>query len=201
MTELDDVRRAVLAELKQAPAPPSWRNQTLALIALSALATAVSLAVAVWLGLGEVTPRWPSAVLAATIGVSLVAAVRPGSASIRRAALGLGGVAVLSHLLGAATRAGHAHWLSEPGCAPAEIGIAIVPALATVAVLRHFAYQPVRATLGGIGVGACGLLVLDLTCHVPGVTHAVVFHVLPFALVVGALVGLRRRARTRSFVP
>lgn len=201
MSELDDVRRAVMAELREAPPPPSWRNQTLGLIGLSALATAVSLGVAVLLDLGHVTPRWPSAVLASTIVLTLIAAVRPGSRSLRHAALGLGALGIVAHVIGAATRDGSAHWLSEPGCAPAEIGVAIVPALATVSVLRHFAYQPVRALLGGVGVGACGLLVLDLTCHVPGVLHTLVFHVLPFVLVTLALVGLRRRARSRSFVP
>lgn len=201
MKDINDVRNGVLAELRAEPPPPSWGLRTLGLVLVCMAVVGSALGIAVVADLGTLRPRWPSALLLAIVVGSCVAAVRPGSRALRVAVLGLALAGAGAHTLLAWTRGVATGWLVDPECAVAEIGVALVPALVTAAVLRHFAYQPFRAFVGGIGAGACGLLVLDLTCHVAGVFHALAFHIAPCALVVVAVLIIRSRLTTRSFVP
>ncbi len=92
-------------------------------------------------------------------------------------------------------------FFADADCALAEMAVAALPAIATVALLRGFAYRTERALTGGAAAALVGLATLDLTCPAGGVGHVLAFHLAP-ALGVVALAALwRRRARTRTFVP
>jgi len=73
--------------------------------------------------------------------------------------------------------------------------------VASVLVLRRFAYQPVRALVGGLGAAATGVLVLHFTCVVGALSHVLVFHVTPAVLVACALVAVRSKVASQAFTP
>jgi hypothetical protein len=199
--DLHAVREAVFASLKKPPLARPWSVDAACVLLLNLGVSA--LVVAGWARSqpAGLAPRWASAglLLALVVGGSVVA-VRPGG---RRAQLGVLALAAAAAglLLTAPGRGADRPWLADADCALAEIGVSLVPALATALALRRFSYRPLRALIGGLAAGATGVLVLDLTCAVGAASHVLAFHLAPCAGVALALVAVRSKLRSQTFAP
>jgi hypothetical protein len=201
MSDIERVRANVLAELEQRPGRRSWRTDATGLLALNLGIAATAVIGAVRLVDAPLEWRWWSvAPLVLTVIVASLFALRPGA---RIAGVVVGALAVSASvvLLASAEQRGvGARLLGDPECAAAELGVSLLPAIGMLVALRRFAYQPLRAALGGLGVGATGLLVLDVTCPMAGAGHVLVFHLVPCLFVIVALVVARSRLRSQSYV-
>jgi hypothetical protein len=203
-SDLERVRQALRSEVTGQPQTVAkrWSHEALTLISLNlALATGIAI---VWSrALNEqLALRWSSAcLLSSIIALASIAAVIPHARGLRQAALfasvlgilvlcGLGGFGSAIHV-----------YCESPSCAPGELAISLLPGIATILILRRFAYQPKRAVAGGLAAGATGLLALDLTCALRNVAHVALFHVLPCAFVILAIAEVRRRLPSRTHVP
>jgi len=201
MNELDAMRDRILAEAEMARRS-SWRVDILKLIATYTVVGIVSLGLGLHFFHAELTPVPTSLalILGATV-VGTIAVVIP-----RRVRLWTGVgllsmvVAAFAHLATLSQGAGRS-FFADADCALAELAIASLPAVATVVLMRGFAYRWERAIVGGGVAALVGLGVLDLTCPAGGFDHVLVFHLLPATLVgiVAALV--RHRSATRIHVP
>ena len=190
------------AALKKPPVVRSWVADAAHVLLLN---LGVSALIAVGWALSqpvELALRWPSAglLLALVVGAS-VTAVRPGGRLAQLGVLALAAVAGAGLLLTATGRGAELPWLADADCALAEIGVSLVPAIATTLVLRRFSYQPLRALIGGLAAGATGVLVLDLTCAIGAVSHVLAFHLAPCAGVALALVAVRSKLTSQTFAP
>lgn len=198
--ELSRVRKALALEL--ARPRPDWRRDVAWLLGTSLVVVGAALAGAWGLVGFHAEGGWAhGAALTAVLITSVGLALRPGRSKVARWVLGMA-LGTAAWLAWSAAQRGPAHHSAgDLFCAVGEIGVALLPGIAAVAALSRFAYQPGRALLGGLGAAACGLIVLDRTCSMPGATHVVFFHLIPAVVVVLGVVGARARSVSKSFAP
>ncbi|MCU0687002.1 MAG: NrsF family protein [Polyangiaceae bacterium] len=200
--DLHPVREAVLASLKKAPVVRPWPVDAARVLLLNLGVSAFFVAGWALSQPAALAPRWVSAgLLLALVACGSVAAVRPGGSRAQLGVLGLAAAAAAGLLLTATGRGADLPWLADADCALAEIGVALVPALATALALRRFSYRPLRALIGGLAAGATGVLVLDLTCEIDAVSHVLAFHLAPCAVVALVFVAVRSKLRSQTFAP
>ncbi len=200
--DLRHVRVAVLAALKKPPIARPWAADAARVLLLNLGVSALCAAGWALSQPAALAPRWASAglLLALVVGGS-VAAVRPGGRPAQLGVLALAVVAAAGLLFTATGRGSELPWLADADCALVEVGVSLVPAVATALVLRRFSYQPLRALSGGLAAGATGVLVLDLTCEIGAVSHVLAFHVAPCAGVALAFVAARAKLTSQTFAP
>jgi hypothetical protein len=140
--------------------------------------------------------------VAVAIGCSIIAALVPNgyARAWTTASVVSGVVAAAVHVAGFASDAA-APLFADAECALAELAIAALPVGATLLTLRTFAYEKTRALVGGSAAAWTGVLVLDVSCPAEGSGHALLFHLLPGALVVVVAMATRARARSHTQVP
>jgi hypothetical protein len=203
-----EIRARILASTRTAPAPtrPQVRRQERVLVAAG-----VALAVVVFLAAGGVRqgPRPWSLVLATSSGTFVIAAVamwagmlRGGSMLGRQRALLLAvGIGAPLALLG--WRSGISslfdgmtlEWPTRPGlrCLMLTLAVGVLPlALALLGRRRSDPVNPAGSGAAlGVAVGLGAACLVDLWCPVAHVSHVLLGHVLPVALLAaaGAAVG------------
>jgi hypothetical protein len=205
-SELNDIRAAALAELKRQPVRRRWWVDAVALVSINAVFTAVAALALSWPTAQHSSQglRWAGvAILATLVVVGGILAIRPGVLRAQQLVLGLAAVCLGVMVLAASgTRGGpEVPFLAGVGCGVTELALSLLPAGATALVLARFAFQPLRAFAGGLAAGAGGVLVLHLHCPNGELVHLLTFHVLAWVAVAAALVVVRGRLRTTSFVP
>ncbi|MEL6339428.1 MAG: NrsF family protein [Myxococcota bacterium] len=207
--DLEAIRNRVLTELRAQPRARLWWREALAVVAVCVGVTVVVLVGSSWQphpGFGD--PEW-------WIGFFLLAGVMGGGSLIaiapqqrRHKIFNVVAVAVLT-LMAIVIVGTHMLMLSQPQtsfyadaeCFLVEVGVSLVPGIAMVMALRRFAMRRLAALCGGLAAGACGMIVLHLACHVPSLSHWLVFHLLPYALVVVIVVFVRARLDSHSAAP
>ena len=200
--DLRRVRATVFAALKTPPVARPWRTDAARVLLLNLGVSALVLAGWALVQPAGLAPRWVSAgLLLALVVCGSVTAVRPGGRLTQLGVLALAAVAGAGLLLTATGRGAELPWLADADCALAEIGVSLVPTVATALVLRRFSYRPLRTFIGGLAAGATGVLVLDLTCEIDAASHVLAFHLAPCAVVALALVAARSKLRSQTFAP
>ncbi len=202
--ELQGMRAQLLSELKRAPPAQRWSMDAARLVAINVGVSAAVMALAAVTRQQHSSDafRWVGAVLLFSVVVGgAIIAVLPGRRWLQLVVLGLSVASVPALVLASSGSGAELPFFADADCALAELGVALVPSLATVLVLRRFAYQPVRALVGGLGAAATGVLVLHFTCVVGALSHVLVFHVTPAVLVACALVAVRSKVASQAFTP
>jgi len=204
MSDLTPIREAVLVAASQAPPSRSWTSQVLGLMGVYAAVGGASLMLAAWwLGHAPTSPG-PIAPLLGFAGLLCLAAALappPWARWLNVAGLSAAGVSLSLHALHFGSWTGSSPWLGNADCALAELAIAAFPALTTVMASRHSAYRARGAVAGGLAAAITGVMVLDLTCPVEGIRHALSFHVAPAFAVVLLVWFVRARLSSWSHAP
>jgi Ca2+/Na+ antiporter len=202
--DLERARQAMLAEYSSSKEPRSWVWDALGLTALNVgLCVGIS-AVVAWTQTqhsSEVLRELTAASLFLLIVLGGVFSVKPKGRFALQGIVGLSTLAVVSLLLAASGKSGGLAFFADADCALAELGIALLPTIATVFVLRKFAYQRLRTIVGAIAASATGVLVLHFSCQNGELRHLLSFHLAPGALITIVLVSIRSRMKSQSFVP
>lgn len=201
MSDLDQVRALALAEARRSPTSP-WSHDVVRLAFVYLGVLGGSLAVGHWVFGAALRPVASSLVpLGVALVVGVVAAITPRHLGRWTwGAWAVIAVGTCAHFMTLRAGSGRS-FFADADCALAEMAVAALPAIATVALLRGFAYRIERALTGGAAAALVGLATLDLTCPAGGLAHVFAFHLAPAVLVVALAALWRRRARTRSFVP
>jgi hypothetical protein len=202
--DLEQIRAAVVAELRRQPAARSWSADAARLVMVNvgiSLLLVAGIALVQEVYSGQLW-RWLGAVLLFTIMVGGgVLAVFPGGQRLQLGMVALTCTAVPVLILGTTNADADASFFANSLCALAEVAVSLVPAVVTTLVLRRFSYQPRRALLGGLSAGATGVLVLHFTCDVDQWQHVLAFHVAPCVMVAMVLVWVRSRLASQTFAP
>jgi hypothetical protein len=202
--DLDAIRSAALAELRRQPVVPSWRADAVKVVLVNVAVSSSVMAVASWSRhprVGEVVWWVGAAMLAMVALLGAVAALRPGGRRLQHGVLALAASTIPVLVTAVPLTVVGASLFHDPECALVEVGVSLVPGCATAWALTRFAYQPLRALIGGLSAGASGLLVLHLACPVATAPHLLAFHVGPYVLMVVLLIVARARLTTRSHAP
>jgi hypothetical protein len=202
--DLERARQAMLAEYSSSKEPRSWLWDALGLTALNVSVSLGIIAVVAWTQTQHSSAVWrelTAILLFLLIVVGGVLSVRPKGRLALQGIVGLSSLSVVSLLVAASGKSGGLAFLADADCALAELGIALLPAIATVFVLRKFAYQRLRTIAGAIAASATGVLVLHFSCQNGELRHLLSFHLAPGALITVVLVLVRSRMKSQSFVP
>jgi hypothetical protein len=201
---LERVRGAVLEAARTAPGRPWWRDGALlaAVNAVTALVAAVIVGTANW---DSPTAHRPGL---AAVGLLLLLSLTLGAMAAldpeRRRGQALLWLALLIPialvLAGNGIAAARTFGEALP-CAVVVCLSAGVPVVVGLICLRGMALDGRRAMAVGLTGAAAGLFALNLGCGDGSAHHLLGFHVLPWLLVTGLLVLIRRRLPTLSQVP
>jgi hypothetical protein len=201
---LERIRTAALEAARRAPVRPWWRDGWL-LAGVNGATALVSSAV-----LGSANWRSPTAhplrlaasgfLLALSLTLGAVAALVPDRHRAR-ALLWLAVVIPAALVLAGNGIATVQTFGVAMHCALWVCLSAVVPVITGLVLLRRMALDGRRALAVGLTGAAAGLFALNLGCSDGSVQHLLVFHTLPWLLVAGALLLVRRRLSTLSQVP
>ncbi len=135
----------------------------------------------------------------AACSVACVTAFVPRSRSARLATLALGLVAAVLLVL---LREPNPVPSSSPGwvCTVSHIGVAVLPGVIALATLRRAAFNPLRAVVAGLAVGASGALVGELVCE-QGPLHVLLFHLPAWVFSTLVVLLISSRLTPKSFAP
>jgi hypothetical protein len=91
---------------------------------------------------------------------------------------------------------------SVPGwvCTASHVGMAVVPIVMAVIVLRTAAFEPLRALAAGLAAGTTGAFLGELACA-QGWRHVAAFHLSAWAIVAVATLAVSKSLEPRSFAP
>jgi hypothetical protein len=192
---LEAARAAAQEELKRQPVARPWWVMGLVLLGVDAM---LAVALPVWMGMRSDIHAWVSAVLwwGLAVGGSL-AALAPGRAWSRWAALGMGALALAVTFLGA-TASGTA---GAATCAQLELFVSVLPVVVTLAAMMQFAFDPLRAAVAGAAAAAVGVGVLSIHCPNTAFAHLAMFHLAPWLAVTVLAAAIRRALPSRSLAP
>lgn len=198
---LSRARAAVLAEARL-PRPPGWR-QSVAVVCAT-LVGLLGLITGAGVAAGAISPEVLRLHLPAMLPVLAVAllaglaAFVPGARRVRLAAAALAGSAavLLVALRVPSQPLSSAPWL----CTVSHVGVAVVPGLITLVLLRRSAFTLLRSVVAGLAVGACGAFVGELVCE-QGPVHVLAFHLPAWAFSTAMVAWLSARLTRRSFAP
>jgi hypothetical protein len=203
-TTLEAIRRAAHAELERAPRVRPWWVDAAALVVVNAvcgLAWSARYAFNLEQHTGPVLRTLGTIGLVLVAVAGAVAAVRPEGRPLRLLTLGVA-VGTVLVLLGAASGFDPGGpFLGGVSCGVSELTASVVPAGVSLYVLSRFAPDLVRTLVAGLAAGAGGLVTLHLHCPNGTPEHLVVFHLLPWVLVSGLAVLLRRWLPSTTFAP
>ncbi len=202
--KLEAIRAAAHAELASSPKVRPWWLDALALVVVN---------VGIGVGLmgfltphlvqhGSVVLRWVGALGLLTIAIGgAVAAIRPGSRSMRLGVVGLAVGSALVLLAAASGLEGSATFFGGAGCGVLECAYSVVPVVISTFALSRFAPDVLRTMVAGLSAGAGGLVGLHLHCPNGSLSHLAVFHLIPWLLVSAVAVGARRLVGSSSYAP
>lgn len=190
------LRDAARAELEAHPKARRWWVDALGLLALNAAVAGGALSM---MTVREVGPGgWAIvALLGVLMGAGSWAAVRPGAGLLRLAMIAIALAAAVWAAVDGSGVGGP--FASGVGCAVTEAALSLVPMAAALFAMSRFAFDGTRALVGGLSVGATGVLVLHLHCVDGTAEHLLAFHAVPWALVAVAALMIRRKLPSRSF--
>ena len=204
MTDETEAIRAQLSRaLRDDPPIVPWKVDVARLIAANvATCLIVVAAVSPWQPAHSGDGLWwlTAGALVAMMFVGSALAIAPARKNAAWIAVGLAAVCVFLLVRGADPLR-HASVWADAECALAEIAVSLVPAVLTALALARFAFQWIRAWVGGIAAAATGALGLHCTCVNESVVHVIIFHLAPSLLVALVLVAVRSRMTSRSFAP
>lgn len=200
-SSLEKAREAARAELKAVPKARNWWVDGLMLIAINFGIVGLGALVLKTPMPNPESPmsRWGiETTLLCLMGLGTLAAVRPGARPLRFAMLAIAAIGAIWVCLGGSGLSAEGSGIA---CAVTESVVCIVPLLVALWITSRFAYDLTRALVGGLSVGATGMLVLHFHCLNGTVEHLVMFHVLPWGAVAVAAVAVRRMLPSRSYAP
>ncbi|PTL85283.1 DUF1109 domain-containing protein [Vitiosangium sp. GDMCC 1.1324] len=180
-----------------------WRTQAAWMFVASAALTAVVAGVLLVLGqtsLSFLLGRAPLlGLLWATSAVCAWGALAPRGRRLQLVGVGM---AVASAAALVFARASIEAEPTLPGwvCTASHVGVALIPLVVSVVLLRGAAFRPLRALLAGLSVGTTGAFVGELACA-QGWRHVLGYHLSAWALVAVATLTLSRFLVPRSFAP
>lgn len=184
-------------------ARPWWVAAALAVLLLLATAFGAVLALGVRGAPGHpLMGGLTAASLLLLIAVGTWSALSPHGRRLRLITVGLAAVAALLIVAGATGEGGALpFWRAGLPCLATEVG-ATLPLLALLLwLLTRSSPGALKVVAAGLAGGAAGVFALHLHCPVSTVSHLVVFHLLPWAVLTGVALTVRRWMRTRSFAP
>ena len=202
--KLATLRAQVHAELARAPRATPWWVGAAVLVGLNLAAAAGALLVlssnAAMSSHSQL--RWAIAGgLLIIIAAGSVLGLRPGRQAPRVALMVVAGaVFALAWLLGAEARPEMPFWAGT-SCATTECLVSMVPLVTGLLLLTRFGFDPLRTALVGMSSAGVGLLALHLHCGNGAWGHVAMFHALPCAVMVGALLIVRRAMPSKTFAP
>ncbi|WP_375765486.1 DUF1109 domain-containing protein [Archangium gephyra] len=85
-------------------------------------------------------------------------------------------------------------------CTASHVGVALIPLVVAVAVLRGAAFRPLRALLAGLSVGTTGAFVGELACT-QSWQHVLGYHLSAWAIAAAATLVVSMSLKPRSFAP
>lgn len=202
---LDKVREAARAELRARPRARSWWVDAGILLAVNlglvALASSVMSVSLVRPGESPMSRLGATGALLMLMVVGAWAAVRPGARPLRLGVLGLAALGAIWIGVGGSGLSGDRPFGSGIACGVTELAMSVIPLAVALWITSRFAYDLTRAIVGGVSVGAAGLLLLHLHCINGAADHLFTFHVLPWLGVALVGVAVRRSLPSRSFAP
>jgi hypothetical protein len=149
-------------------------------------------------------PRWLFLSVASTLALGVTAgavlALVPGRQWQRLGRL-LAAVAPLAVLLAADGRAAGGRFFEGMSCFWTVVFLSLVPLAAGAWLLTRMAYSAARAFTVGLASAGVGLLVLQFHCANGTSAHLFAFHFLPWVVVGGLAVLLRKLLPTWSHAP
>jgi hypothetical protein len=201
---MERVRVAVLEAARTAPVRPWWREGALLAVvnAATALVAAVIVGTANWNSPAAHRPRLAAVGLLLLLSLTLgaMAALDPKRRRAR-ALLWLAPLVPIALVL-AGNGIAEARIFGEAlSCAVVVCLSAGVPVVVGLICLRGMALDGRRAMAVGLTGATAGLFALNLGCGDGSAHHLLGFHVLPWLLVAGLLVFIRRWLPTLSQVP
>ncbi|WIG97611.1 DUF1109 domain-containing protein [Myxococcus sp. SDU36] len=200
---LERVLAAVRGELALRRPVRRWRTQAVWLMAASAglglLAAGVMLAVGAVTGPLLLARAPLLAMLVGTSAVCAWGALSPKGRWVRRLGVGLAVVSAAALVLARATP--HAP-SSLPGwvCTVSHLAIDVVPLGVALLALRGAFFQPLRAVVAGLSVGATGALLGELACE-KDARHVLTHHLLAWVVITAVLVVISKSLKPRSYAP
>lgn len=195
---------AARAELQRAPKARPWWVDGLILLGLN-LVMGVGAALAMsWSNTqhGNATLTWVVAagwLLVMTLGSLWW--LRPGNETGRWAVMGL---TLLVFALSLGSLSGFdtgRPFMAGMSCAFIECGLALAPAAVALLFSSRFAARPGHLVVAALAASAGGALALHFHCANGTVAHVFSFHLLPAVLLAALAVLIRRRVKSRAFVP
>jgi hypothetical protein len=192
---LEQARAAAQQELAHHPVERPWWISALALIGIEAGLIAAGM---LWLSLRSDAAAWVASTLWwGTASLGLLAALAPGRAWARIAAVAATALALAVTLSGALSP-------GEPGaptCAQLELLVSLAPLGAVLFSLTRFAFDPLRTAVAAAAAASVGVGLLSVHCPSTAFAHVALFHLAPWLLLTGVAWALRRVLPSRSLVP
>lgn len=192
------------AELAAAPrARPWWWEALGAVMVLLVTAFGILFAVGVRSPGGMPLMGWfTAACLLLLIALGGFSAFSPRGERLRQLAVALATVAAIAVVAGATGEgAERPFWKAGLPCLGTELG-ATLPLMALLTwMLTRSAPNALKALAAGLAGGAAGVFALHLHCPVSTVSHLLVFHALPWLVLAGVAVAVRRWVSSRSYAP
>lgn len=199
---LQKARDAARAELKVQPKSRKWWVDATFLLGVN---LAVAILASSLLSVRAFQPesqlsRWGiSAALFTMMIVGAWAAVRPGAHLLRIVLLVIAAAGAIWVGIGGSGLSGDRPFSSGIACALTEAAVCFAPLLVVLWITSRFAFEPTRAIVGGLSVGATGMFVLHFHCANGSAEHLFTFHVLPWLVVGLGTLAIRRMLPSRSF--
>lgn len=196
--------RALLeAELHKPVKRGTWRREALwgiaAIVGVIAVLAVGGLAAGILPGHLFVR-RMPSlTLLLLTAVVGAFAALAPRRLWLKWTGVGLALVSAVAMVTGRWSQ-GIPNAAPEWVCTASHVGVAIVPIIVAVTLLRRAAPGALRFIVGGLSVGTVGAFLGQLGCGDDGL-HVLTYHLGAWALITAAVLVIGRRVKPRSYAP
>lgn len=192
------LKQSAQEELKAHPKAHAWWWDVLVLLAVDFGIVTTGLAL-LNLAQAQSANHGITALLVALMALGAWAAIRPGAHVVRLGVVACAALAAMWAGLGGSGLAPDRPFGNGVGCAATEAGLAVVPLAAVLWATTRFAFDFWRALVGGISVGAAGMLVLHVHCGDGSAAHLFAFHVAPWLVISGAAALLRRALPSKSY--
>jgi len=202
--KLADLRAQLKAELALEPrATPWWVGAVVLVVVNAGLGAAAMAMMASGRGhdSGSMLRFGTTVLLGLVVVGGALFGVRPGSRTARLAMLGISALAVtLAVVAGSGVPVDGPFWAGT-SCATTECLVSVVPMLTGLLLLSRFAFDPLRTIVVGMSAAAVGVLTLHLHCPNGSWSHLAMFHALPWACLIAALLLVRRVVPSKTFAP